>query len=172
MKRQTPAAPDPLDELAAREARARAMGGADKLARQHAKGRLDARQRIARLLDGGAFDEHGLLAASDMPAMAERTPADGKVCGWGAIDARPVFVSADDVTVFAGAGGRVGVGKQYEGMKYAVQKGYPCVHLGDAGGARVPDIMGPRRHGVCEARGAGAEAGAPSLTRFASRRHR
>jgi len=136
--------PDPwrLDELAQREARARELGGADKVARQHGKGRLTARERVGQLLDTGTFDEHGLLAHSDLAEAADRTPADGKVTGFGAIDGRTVFVSADDVTVLAGAGGRVGVGKQMKGMAYAAQKGYPCVVLGDAGGARVPDIMG------------------------------
>jgi acetyl-CoA carboxylase carboxyltransferase component len=131
-----------LGELAQREQRAREMGGADKIARQHAKGRLTARERVDQLLDPGSFDEHGLLAHSDLPEAAARTPADGKVTGFGAIDGRTVFVSADDVTVMAGAGGRVGVAKQMRGMAWAAQKGYPCVVLGDAGGARVPDIMG------------------------------
>lgn len=131
-----------LKELAEREARARAMGGEDKLARQRAKSRLSARERVERLLDSNSFDEHGLLAKSDLSEAADKTPADGKVCGYGEIQQRTVFVSADDVTVFAGAGGRIGVGKQFKGMQYAMQKGYPCIHLGDAGGARVPDIMG------------------------------
>ncbi len=131
-----------LDELAARETRAREMGGADKLERQRGKGRMSARERIAALLDPDSFDEHGLLAHSDLPEAADKTPADGKVTGFGAIDQRQVYVAADDVTVMAGAGGRVGVGKQLKGMAYAAQKGYPCVCLGDAGGARVPDIMG------------------------------
>jgi acetyl-CoA carboxylase carboxyltransferase component len=131
-----------MDELARRQARALEMGGADKVARQHEKGRLTARERIAKLLDDGSFDEQGLLAHSDLPEAADRTPADGKVCGYGRIDARPVFVGADDVTVMAGAGGRVGVGKLLHHMEYAISKGIPCVQLGDAGGARVPDIMG------------------------------
>ncbi|HSW15452.1 MAG TPA: carboxyl transferase domain-containing protein, partial [Solimonas sp.] len=131
-----------LQELARRENRALEMGGEDKIARQHAKGRLTARERIARLLDDGSFDEQGLLATSDLPEAADRTPADGKVCGWGSIEAREVFVGADDVTVLAGAGGRVGVGKTFRGMQYAADKGHPCIVLGDAGGARVPDIMG------------------------------
>jgi acetyl-CoA carboxylase carboxyltransferase component len=131
-----------LKELVEREARARAMGGDDKVARQHAKGRQTARERVTQLLDADSFDEHGLLAHSDLPEAADKTPADGKVCGYGEINQRTVFVSADDVTVFAGAGGRIGVGKQFKGMQYALEKGYPCIHLGDAGGARVPDIMG------------------------------
>ncbi len=131
-----------LKQLDDRLAKARGMGGVDKLAKQQAKGRLNARQRIEQLLDENTFDEHGLLAVSDLPDMADKTPADGKIGGFGAIEKRTVFVSADDVTVLAGAGGRVGVGKQFKGMQYAAQKGYPCIHLGDAGGARVPDIMG------------------------------
>lgn len=131
-----------LQELAQREAQAQAMGGEAKIARQHAKGRLTARERINKLLDVDSFDELGLLAHSDLEAAASQTPADGKPVGYGTIDQRTVFVSADDVTVMAGAGGRVGVGKQYQGLAYAVKKGYPCIHLGDAGGARVPDIMG------------------------------
>lgn len=64
---------------------------------------------------------------SDLPEAADKTPADGKVTGFGAIDGRTVFVSADDVTVPAGAGGRVGVGKQLRGFRYAAE-GLP-VHL-------------------------------------------
>jgi methylmalonyl-CoA decarboxylase subunit alpha len=136
--------PDPyhLRELEQRLARARAMGGDDKIARQHAKGRLTARERIERLVDAGSFDEQGLLAHSDLPEAADKTPADGKIGGYGAIAGRTVFVGADDVTVMAGSGGRVGVSKLARGMDYAAEKGLACVQLGDAGGARVPDIMG------------------------------
>lgn len=136
--------PDPyrLRELAERSERAVRMGGADRIERQRRKGRMTARERIERLVDAGSFEEHGLLAHSDLPAMADKTPADGKVAGFAAIAGRTVLVAADDVTVLAGAGGRVGVGKQAKAMRYAAQKGYACVVLGDAGGARVPDIMG------------------------------
>jgi len=129
-------------DLARRQAKARAMGGKDKIEKQQAKGRMSARERIDSLLDKNSFDEQGLLAHSDLPEAADKSPADGKICGWGEIEKRPVFVSADDVTVMAGAGGRVGVGKQFKYSKYAYDKGIPCIHLGDAGGARVPDIMG------------------------------
>ena len=131
-----------LGDLASRSAKAAEMGGEDKIARQRAKGRMTARERVAALLDAGSFDEHGQLAHSDLPEAAAKSPADGKVTGFGTIGQRPVYVAADDVTVMAGAGGRVGVGKQLKGMAYAVEKGIPCVCLGDAGGARVPDIMG------------------------------
>ncbi len=118
------------------------MGGAQKVARQHEKGRLTARERIRLLLDAGSFDEMGKLSHSDLATAKEKTPADGKITGFGEVNGRSVFISADDVTVMAGAGGRVGVGKQFQWTSYATDKGYPCIHLGDAGGARVPDIMG------------------------------
>ena len=131
-----------LKTLRDRKAAALDMGGEKRIARQHAKGRMTARERINFLLDDDTFDEIGQLAHSDLPEAADKTPSDGKICGYGEIDNRMIYVSADDATVMAGAGGRVGVGKQFKGAQYAAQKGYPIVHLGDGGGARIPDIMG------------------------------
>ena len=133
---------DSLEQLRRRRAAALAMGGEGRIARQHAKGRLTARERIAELSDEGVFDERGLLARSDLPEARERSPADGKITGYGKVHGRDVMISADDVTVMAGSGGRVGVAKQLQWMDHARRRGLPCVHLGDAGGARVPDIMG------------------------------
>ncbi|MGB7337721.1 MAG: carboxyl transferase domain-containing protein [Phototrophicaceae bacterium] len=136
--------PDPyhLNNLQQRLEHAKTMGGDKRIARQHAKGLLTARERITHLLDEDTFDEIGQLAHSDLSEVADKTPADGKICGYGEINQRTVYLSADDATVMAGAGGRVGVGKQFEGAQYAIQKGYPIIHLGDGGGARIPDIMG------------------------------
>jgi len=131
-----------LKALQQRLDEAKEMGGEKRVARQHEKGLLTARERINFLLDNDSFDEIGQLAHSDLPDVADRTPADGKICGYGKIDSRTVYVSADDATVFAGAGGRIGVGKQFDGAQYAIKKGYPIIHLGDGGGARIPDIMG------------------------------
>jgi acetyl-CoA carboxylase carboxyltransferase component len=136
--------PDPyrLEELAARRGKALAMGGASKVDKVHAAGKLTARERIGLLFEPGTFREVGLLAHSDLPDMCDKTPADGKVCGFGEIDGRTVCVTADDVTVLAGSGGRVGVKKEHDTVAYAARKGFPCVSLGEAGGARIPDIMG------------------------------
>lgn len=95
-----------LQQLAALTIKAAAMGGPEKIDKQHAKGRMTVRERIEHLLDPETFDEQGLLVHSDIPEAKEKTPADGKVCGYGAINRRTVFVSGDDVTVMAGAGGR------------------------------------------------------------------
>jgi len=118
------------------------MGGAAKVAKTHAAGRCTVRERIDMLLDPGTFREVGLLAHSDLADVRDKTPADGKICGFGRIDGRTVCVGGDDVTVLAGSGGRVGVKKDHDTMTYAAKKGYPCISLGEAGGARIPDIMG------------------------------
>ena len=131
-----------LQQLAALSTKAAAMGGSAKIEKQHAKGRMTVRERIEYLLDPETFDEQGLLVHSDIPEAKDKTPADGKVCGYGAINRRTVFVSGDDVTVMAGAGGRKGVEKLMHHMTLAGKRGYPCIHLGDGGGARLPDIMG------------------------------
>lgn len=131
-----------IGKLQQYQATALAMGGEEKIAKQHAKGRLTARERIAQLLDDGSFDETGQLVVSDLKDAQKKSPADGKICGFGHINQREVMVSADDVTVFAGAGGRNGVAKAVKLAQYAADKGLPIIHLGDAGGARVPDIMG------------------------------
>ena len=133
---------DRNEELARRRAHALAMGGAAKLQRTRERGALNARERIARLLDADSFFELGMLAHSDVPGMEARTPADGKVVGVGRVDRRPVLVKADDVTVLAGAGGRIGSQKSKTAVQLAIDKGYPIVNLGEAGGARLPDIQG------------------------------
>ena len=137
-----PADPHGTHDLAARREKALAMGGATKVAKLHAAGKLTVRERIDLLLEPGSFREVGLLAHSDLPDARDKTPADGKVCGFGVVDGRTIYVSGEDATVLAGSGGRVGVKKDHDAMTYAAIKGFPLVSLGDGGGARIPDIMG------------------------------
>jgi acetyl-CoA carboxylase carboxyltransferase component len=131
-----------LAELEQRRAEALAMGGPEKLARQHGRGRLSARERIAALVDPGSFVELGLLVRSDIPEVEARTPADGKVCGVARIEGRMIAVSATDTGVFAGAQGRIGSRKVHSLAELAFDKGYPLVLLDEGGGARIPDILG------------------------------
>ena len=132
-----------LEELRKRREAALQTGGKDKVGRQHQRGHLTARERIDKLLDPGTFSEAGILNQSDIPGMEERTPADGNVVGFGQIDGRTVVVCAADRTVLAGAEGRVGsFTKETRATRIAVEKGYPIITLGDASGARMPDIMG------------------------------
>jgi propionyl-CoA carboxylase beta chain len=129
-------------ELERRRALAEAMGGPDRVAAHHAKGRLTARERVALLVDPGSFVELGRLAHSDDPAIGERAPADAAVTGVGTVDGRKVAVIANDATVLAGTTGKVGSRKQGQLMSLAARKGFPLVALGDANGGRLPDLLG------------------------------
>lgn len=131
-----------LEELMQRRARALKMGGEEKIAERSAADRLTARQRLDRLLDPGSFFEVGLLNQSDVPGMEDKTPADSKVAGYGKIDGRNVAVVANDFTVLAATSSRVAGRKEGELKLQAARCGLPLVYLGEAGGARMPDIMG------------------------------
>lgn len=133
-----------LETLAERETRVLAMGGQAKIDRQHGKGRYTARERIDRLLDPDSFFEVGRFAHSDMPGMADKTPADSKIAGYGKIDGRQVAITANDFTVMAATSSRVAGKKEHQVKKYGAVKGMPMVYLGEAGGARMPDIMGAK----------------------------
>jgi len=80
-----------LKELEQRHAKALEMGGAEKIQKQHCKGKLSARERIDQLLDAGSFVEVGMFNHSDMPGMEAKTPADSKIAGYDKIDDRQVF---------------------------------------------------------------------------------
>lgn len=132
-----------LKELHRRRARALEMGGRGKIEKQHKLNRFTARERIDKLLDPGTFMEIGILNLSDIPGMEEYSAADGNIVGFGKIDGRNVVVTAADKTVMAGAEGRVGTfAKERRAAAVAIQKNIPIITLGDAGGARIPDIMG------------------------------
>lgn len=136
-----------LEELKRRKAKALQMGGPEKVKRQHDQGKLTARERIANLLDPGTFFEVGMLSHSDMPGMEDKTPADSKIVGFGKIDGRTVAVVANDFTVLAATSSRVAGHKEGEIKGMSLRKGFPLVYLGEAGGARMPDIMGSKGMG-------------------------
>jgi len=131
-----------LDELDQRRARALEMGGAEKVKKQHARGKWTARQRIERLLDPDSFLEVGMFNHSDVPGMEDKTPADSKIAGYGKIDGRRVAIVSNDFTVLAATSSRVAGRKEGELKLLAARRGYPVIYLGEAGGARMPDIMG------------------------------
>ena len=133
-----------MNTLAEKHAAALAMGGPKKIERQHGRGRYTARERIDRLLDEDSFFEVGRFAHSDMPGMAEKTPADSKVAGYGKIDGRRVAVTANDFTVMAATSSRTAGKKEHQIKTYCTEKGIPLIYLGEAGGARMPDIMGAK----------------------------
>ena len=143
------ATPEPSpDDLDRRRSAALQMGGEAKLAKRREKGILDARQRIEQLLDPASFHEVGLLSTSVTPQDRARTPADGKIAGYGRIAAREVAVVSNDFTV-KGASSSATNGKKIGHMKrVATQRGIPIVFLGESSGARMPDTMGARGMGT------------------------
>jgi len=131
-----------LRELEERREKALAMGGAEKLAQRKKQGLLNARERLDLLLDKDTFAEMGLLAVSARPEMRHKTPADGKVVGFGKIDGREVAVISNDFTVL-GASSALTNSKKFRYMKQVTAKrGLPLVFLGESAGARMPDRMG------------------------------
>lgn len=133
---------DRLKDFETRRERARAMGGPDRIARRRDAGRLDARERIDRLVDAGSFLELGTFDHSDVPGMEAETPADSKIAGFAEIDRRAVAVCSNDFTVLAATSSRVASYKEAEVKRLATERGVPVVYLAEAGGARMPDIMG------------------------------
>lgn len=122
--------------------KALAMGGAEKLQERAQQGVLNARQRIDHLVDAGSFHEMGLFATSIRPEMRARSPADGKVAGFGKIGGRDVAVVSNDFTVMGASSSTVNSAKIGHVKRIATQRGLPMVFLGESTGARMPDVMG------------------------------
>jgi len=129
-------------ELAEREAKALGMGGAEKLARRKKAGVLNARERLDHLLDEGSFLESGMLAQSDVPDDRERSPADGKIAGYGTVDGRDVAVVSNDFTVKGASSAATNMKKVAQMQRAAIEGGIPLIFLGESSGARIPDNMG------------------------------
>src|SRR2546425_12260396 len=123
------------------------MGGVDAVARQHASGKLTARERIDLLFDAGSFTEIGVQAthAGVSPEMVgKETPADGVVTGFGRIDGRFASVIAYDFTVMAGSMGRTAEVKCNRAREVAYTKRMPMIWLIDSAGARIQEAIGSR----------------------------
>ncbi len=136
-----------LEDLELRRERSRAMGGPERLAKHHGKGKLDARARLERLLDKGTFREFGTLVGGEIAA-------DGIVVGSGLIDGSPVMIGAEDFTTLAGSIGPGGNAKRYRLAELALRDRIPLVMLlegagfrpsGEHYGAHRP-ICSPRRN--------------------------
>ena len=118
------------------------MGGADRIAAVHKRGRRTVREHIAGIVDPGSFEEVGTFATSEVPGQREQTPGDGKIGGHAAIDGRPVSIVGDDVTVKRGSSSVVGGRRVSRIYEQALRQGNPLIYLGETGGARVPDSLG------------------------------
>ncbi|MFI5986718.1 acyl-CoA carboxylase subunit beta [Streptomyces sp. NPDC051555] len=133
---------DRAAELA--EIKAQAVAGPDERAteRQHAKGKLTARERIDLLLDPGSFQEIEALRrhrATGFGLEDKKPYSDGVITGWGTVDGRNVFVYAHDFRIFGGALGEAHAEKIHKVMDLAEAAGAPLVSLNDGAGARIQE---------------------------------
>jgi len=133
---------DVLQELEARRASARLGGGEKRIAAQHSKGKLTARERIELLLDDGSFEEFDMFVAhrcTDFGMEKHRPAGDGVVTGWGTINGRLVYVFSQDFTVMGGSVSETHGQKICKIMDMAVQNGAPIIGINDSGGARIQE---------------------------------
>ncbi|WP_448578652.1 acyl-CoA carboxylase subunit beta [Thermaurantiacus sp.] len=131
-----------IEELERRRAAARLGGGEQRIAAQHAKGRLTARERLDILLDEGSFEELDMYVEHNCTdfGMAETViPGDGVVTGSGTIHGRLVFVFSQDFTVFGGSLSERHAQKICKVMDMAMKVGAPVIGLNDSGGARIQE---------------------------------
>ncbi len=131
-----------LAKLEAKRADARAGGGDRRMAAQHGRGKLTARERIELLLDQGSFEEFDMFVehrCADFGMEATKIPGDGVVTGWGTINGRIVYVFAKDFTVFGGSLSESHAAKITKIQDMALQNRAPIIGLFDAGGARIQE---------------------------------
>ena len=118
-----------IANLKDRKADAQTMGGSEKVTKHHATGKMDARQRIASLLQGGSFTEVGQLAGGEVDAF---------IAGIGSLNGRPVAVGCEDFTVKGGSIGRAESAKRYRIAELALQERIPLIMLLEGAGHRPP----------------------------------
>ncbi len=131
-----------LEELRRRQARAEEGGGAHRRAREHAEGKLSARERLDLLFDEGSFEEIDKLVEHDCHDFGleeQRIPGDGVVTGYGRINSRLAYAFAQDFTVFGGSLSRANAAKICKIMDLALKVGAPIIGLNDSGGARIQE---------------------------------
>lgn len=131
-----------LDNLRKRKVRAEAGGGQERVAIQHKKGKLTARERLDYLLDEGSFQEIDALVehrCKDFDMDKNIIPGDGVVCGHGTIDGRPIYCFSQDFTVYGGSLGEMHGLKICKVLDMALKNGFPVVGLNDSGGARIQE---------------------------------
>jgi propionyl-CoA carboxylase beta chain len=133
---------DKLQLLRKKNEAAEAGGGEERIARQHAEGKMTARERVDFLLDDGSFEEFDKLKThrcADFGLGSIQYPGDGFITGHGLIDRRPVFVFAQDFTVFGGSLSETNAQKIVKLMDLAMKVGAPVIGLNDSGGARIQE---------------------------------
>jgi acetyl-CoA carboxylase carboxyltransferase component len=159
---------DRLEELAKRREAALHAGSEKEVARQHSRGKMTARERLAHLLDPGSFVETDLLARHRAMGVGldDRRPyTDGVVTGWGTVDGRQVFVFSQDFTVFGGSLGEVFAEKIHKVMDMAARVGAPLIGINDGAGARIQEgVVSLHGYGGIFSRNARASGTIPQIS--------
>src|SRR5258708_1681429 len=131
-----------LELLQRKRAESALGGGAERMAAQHEKGKMTARERLEVLLDPGSFvelDRFVTHRATDFGLADQKVLGDGVVTGWGRIEGRLVYVYSQDFTVFGGSLSEAHAEKICKVMDLAVRNGAPVIGLNDSGGARIQE---------------------------------
>jgi methylmalonyl-CoA decarboxylase subunit alpha len=133
---------DKINELLELRAKARLGGGEKRIEKQHAQGKLTARERINILLDEGSFEEFDMFVThrcSNFGMEKETYMSDGVVTGYGTIDSRLVYVFAQDFTTFGGSLSETHAAKICKVLDQAMKMGAPVIGINDSGGARIQE---------------------------------
>src|SRR5437867_2993944 len=131
-----------VDVLRKKIAQSKLGGGEKRIAAQHQKGKLTARERIELLMDPGSFEEIGALVIHrtiDFGMNEQHYYGDGVITGYGAVNGRLVYVFAQDFTIFGGALSETHAEKICKVMDLAMKTGAPMIGLNDSGGARIQE---------------------------------
>jgi acetyl-CoA carboxylase carboxyltransferase component len=131
-----------IEDLRQRKAKSRQGGGDERIAAQHKRGRLTARERIDLLLDKGSFREVDAFVehrTNDFGLDKKKFLGDSVVTGWGTVNERLVYVFSQDFTVFGGSLGEVHAEKVCKLLDMALKNGAPVIGLNDSGGARIQE---------------------------------
>lgn len=133
---------DIIEQLEKKREQARLGGGAQRIEKQHSKGKLTARERIDILLDPDSFEEWDMFVEHrciDFNMAEQSVAGDGVVTGFGTINGRLVFVYSQDFTVFGGSLSEMHATKICKVMEQAVKVGAPVIGISDSGGARIQE---------------------------------
>ncbi len=142
MKIREPSVKEKIQELRKIREDAKLGGGKKRIEKQHAKGKLTARERINILLDDNSFvelDPFIVHRCADFGMADKKVRGDGVVTGYGTIDGRLVYVFSQDFTVFGGSLGEMFAKKVCKVMDLAMKTGAPLIGLNDSGGARIQE---------------------------------
>jgi propionyl-CoA carboxylase beta chain len=133
---------DMLEKLEKRREEARLAGGERRIAAQHARGKLTARERIELLLDPGSFEEFDMFVehhSADSGMAEQKVAGDGVVSGWGTVNGRTLFVFSKDFTVFGGSLSAAHAQKIVKVQDMALRVRAPIVGIFDGGGVRIQE---------------------------------